>query len=228
MEGVSGRTERWFNAGAGALRRTLTAYSFTNEVAELDRRYPDGAYACPCCLVAYGPGALTDEPRTLIEEHVPPELAGGKKLLLTCAPCNNASGRVWDVHASRHQHLLDAVFGGVGHPAQTTLTIGGFPVRGRFDGAGAMASFEYVLRANDPAAASAAGAFLERAIGAGTEIEFQISHTGRSTATPRPGPGLGRHTSPPSRCTATGTPSCEYWNQCGSGSQARSPFRRSS
>jgi hypothetical protein len=57
--------------GRDALRRTLTAYGFTDEVAELDRRYPDGAYACPRCLVAYGRRALADEPRTLTEEHVP-------------------------------------------------------------------------------------------------------------------------------------------------------------
>jgi hypothetical protein len=40
----------------------------------LDRRFPDAAYACPWCLVAYGRWALADEPRTLTEEHVPPEL----------------------------------------------------------------------------------------------------------------------------------------------------------
>ena len=177
VEGVSGRTERWFDAGAAALRRTLAAHSFTNEVAELDRRFPGGAYACPCCLVAYGHGALADEPRTLTEEHVPPELAGGKELLLTCSRCNNASGRIWDVHASRHQHLQDAVLGRVGNPVQTALTISGFPVRGRFDGSGTMPSFKYVPKVNDPAVATAAGAFLEQAIDAGMEIEFQISHT---------------------------------------------------
>ena len=179
MDGVSGRTERWFGAGAGALRRTLTAHSFTDEVAELDRRFPDGAYACPCCLDAYGREALADEPRTLTEEHVPPELAGGKELLLTCARCNNASGRVWDIHASRHQHLHDAVLGRVGDPVQATFTIGGSPVRGRFDGSGAVPSFKYVPEVNDPAVATAAGAFLEQAIGAGMEIEFQVGHTRR-------------------------------------------------
>jgi hypothetical protein len=179
IEGMSGRTERWFDAGAGALRRTLTAHGFTDEVAELDRRFPDGGYACPCCLVAYGRGALADEPRTLTEEHVPPELAGGRELLLTCAQCNNASGRVWDIHASRHQHLHDAVLGRSGDSVQATLTIGDFPVRGRFDGSGAVPSFKYVPEVNDPAVATAAGAFLEQIIGAGMEIEFQVGYTRR-------------------------------------------------
>jgi hypothetical protein len=177
VEGVSGRTERWFDAGAGALRRTLTAHSFTDEVAELDRRFPDGAYACPCCLVAYGRAALADEPRTLTGEHVPPRLAGGAELLLTCSPCNNASGRFWDIHASHHQQLHDAVLGRVGDPVQTTLTISGFPVRGRFDGSGPVPSFKWRPKANDPDVATAAGTFLEQAIDASREIEFQVGHT---------------------------------------------------
>ena len=60
---------------------------------------------------------------------------------------------------------------------QIALTISGFPARGRFDGSGTMPSFKYVPKVNDPAVATAAGAFLEQAIDAGMEIEFQISHT---------------------------------------------------
>ena len=226
MEGVSGRADRWFDAGARALRRTLTAHGFTDEVAELDRRFPDGAYACPCCLNAYGRGALADEPRTLTEEHVPPKLAGGRELLLTCAKCNNESGRVWDIHASRHQHLHDAVLGRTGDPVQATLTIGGSPVRGRFDGSGAVPRSSTRRRLTIPPSPRRQARSWSRRSVLLRRSSFRLATPGRSTATPRRGPGSDRHTSPPSRCTATASPSCGSWNRCGSGSQARSPLRR--
>jgi hypothetical protein len=92
--------DRWFVEGAAALGRTVTAMGLS------DTPQPIGEfYACPCCLMAYGPDAL--DAGIFTAEHVPPKAVGGRRLLLTCQSCNSSAGSTFDVHAERREALHD-------------------------------------------------------------------------------------------------------------------------
>jgi hypothetical protein len=61
-------------------------------------------YVCPLCLFAGNESALRDG--WLTREDVPPRSLGGKKIVLTCAPCNNRAGHEIDWHARREADLV--------------------------------------------------------------------------------------------------------------------------
>lgn len=178
------RREKWFSDGAGALRRTLKAHGLANEVVA---QFPaDGAYACPCCLIAYTRPALDHgPPPTLSDEHVPPTAAGGTKaLLLTCRPCNNRAGTQWDAKAAQERQLTNAVTGQSSDPVDVTLTIGNTRVQGTYDGSGGLPTFTPIMKknANQPADLDAATSHLMRAIDDKDPIEFTLTHRWRPTA----------------------------------------------
>jgi hypothetical protein len=67
------------------------------EIAEKVESRP--FYVCPLCLFAGSEKAL--DAGWLSREDVPPKALGGKKIVLTCAPCNNRAGHEIDWHARR-------------------------------------------------------------------------------------------------------------------------------
>lgn len=144
------RRERWFDAGAAALR----------SVVALPEEAPaEAVYACPLCLVL----ATRDGVRTglLTEEHVPPRYAGGRGLVLTCAACNHAAGSGMDSHAERYDAVVAVLAGGPGRPVRATVTVGGVAQNvslGRGDDGFRILGIE---RANAPTVAAEIGARLE-------------------------------------------------------------------
>ena len=88
-----GKSTRWFEEGAKNLRLVL------ERQGRGDLLPPDGMYyTCPCCLTGrYSLGAADK----LTIEHVPPEILGGRPMLLTCARCNSNAGANFDSHADQ-------------------------------------------------------------------------------------------------------------------------------
>jgi hypothetical protein len=138
------RRQRRFADGAAALRRTATAIGMGQVLP------PDGDfYACPCCLTAYGPEALSA--RVLTDEHVPPDNAGGKKLVLTCARCNHEAGSRLDAHADRRTAAHDLVAGrGAGRALRAEIAIDGIVLYGNITAVGDALLLSVVPKANNP------------------------------------------------------------------------------
>lgn len=90
------KQQRWFRDGADALSRAVARYPSV-ETQGLTRR--DGEYPCPLCLELFPIEAVADNRLTV--EHVPPECLGGGEVLLTCARCNNESGRAFDAEPGK-------------------------------------------------------------------------------------------------------------------------------
>lgn len=136
------RRQRWFADGAAALRRTTTAIGM-DEILPTDGDF----YACPCCLTAYGPDAL--EARYLTDEHVPPDNAGGKKLILTCADCNHRAGSWLDAHADRRTAVQNLVAGrGADRELRAEIGVDGIVLRGNISGIGDALLLSVVAKAN--------------------------------------------------------------------------------
>lgn len=67
-------------------------------------------YICPLCMREFTRQAV--DKRVLTWEHVPPESVGGKKIILTCKPCNSRGGSALDsaVHQrDQHDQFFEAV-----------------------------------------------------------------------------------------------------------------------
>jgi hypothetical protein len=131
----------WFDAGATAFLALLEAEGHTTLAQAIRDQAPDGAYPCPICLRMYLPEALISEPHMLTEEDVPPKSMGGKELVLTCLPCNGASGRIWDRVALNDRRVHNSVLGRIDKPIPVALEFQGDIVRGKLskmqvDGAG--------------------------------------------------------------------------------------------
>lgn len=62
-------------------------------------------YACPLCLSGFKIESLENGELTL--EHVPPESAGGKGIILTCKRCNNEAGSKYDSHISKRDKIIN-------------------------------------------------------------------------------------------------------------------------
>jgi hypothetical protein len=61
-------------------------------------------YVCPLCLVAGSENAL--EQGWLTREDVPPRSVGGRKIVLTCKPCNDRAGHEIDCHARHESNIM--------------------------------------------------------------------------------------------------------------------------
>jgi len=116
---------RWFDDGALMLRRVLVAQGRADALPETG-----DFYACPCCLKAYPREAVAA--RMLTDEHVPPGLLGGRRLVLTCEPCNSGAGHEFDAHAvnrARAEDFMQGKFGEQDFPV--TVHADGVPLRGK-------------------------------------------------------------------------------------------------
>jgi len=97
------RRQVWFDRGCEAFKRTMSP--------RLVEQIPwERFYVCPLCFRAFNEVALTetvDPSERLTAEHVPPESVGGRKMLLTCQPCNNEAGTEVDSHMRREADVQD-------------------------------------------------------------------------------------------------------------------------
>lgn len=85
---------RWFRAGAEDFAQVFTA-------AVLPKGWTS-AYACPLCatrekVTVFAESAIGE----LTMEDVPPRHSDGRRLVLTCARCNNTAGHTVDAAAAR-------------------------------------------------------------------------------------------------------------------------------
>jgi hypothetical protein len=109
----------WFGKGSDAFKRAFPAL-----VAEIPC---DQFWVCPLCLHAFGEDAL--EARFLTREHVPPRSVGGKRMTLTCGPCNWEGGTA-DSHAGKEAHLFGFAEGTLPEiKASLTTRSGTVPIR---------------------------------------------------------------------------------------------------
>lgn len=140
---------RLFDDGAPALRRTLERQG-RGQLLPASGDF----YACPCCLRAYPREAAAAG--WLTEEHVPPDRLGGRRLVLTCRPCNSTSGQQFDAHAVIRSQAEDFVRGRPTGPLPVTFHAGGIPLRGTAQRTedGGIQAFG-VPRQNDPKVAAA-------------------------------------------------------------------------
>ncbi len=93
---MSGRTRQWFDQGYESFSQTFP------EIAATVAYKP--FYVCPQCLRAFPEAALEG---WLTQEHVPPDSVGGRKIVLTCQPCNHTAGHEIDSHMRREADILD-------------------------------------------------------------------------------------------------------------------------
>jgi hypothetical protein len=96
------RRQIWFDRGCEAFKRSRPKLAAQVPWARF--------YVCPLCITAFNELTLTDavDPKDrLTDEHVPPESAGGKKMLLTCSACNWRAGTEVDSHMRREADAQD-------------------------------------------------------------------------------------------------------------------------
>ncbi len=77
-----------------------------------------GLYACPLCMRGFrDPGELT-------REHVPAQVAGGRKLVLACRECNSAAGASLEKHLGPARTLHEFATGTLTAPIPAHLVVG--------------------------------------------------------------------------------------------------------
>jgi len=106
-------------------------------------------YVCPLCDSGFVRKAV--ETGYLTAEHVPPKSLGGRELLLTCRPCNNAAGVQVDSHARSRENVFGAISGDLDKHLKVSLKHGGRTIRGRLRHSAGAWDLRVVERANDPA-----------------------------------------------------------------------------
>ena len=111
--------QAWFDRGAQAFAAacpTVVRDHFPHDVGPL--------YVCPLCVARNGFKAFLRqavETKQLTAEHVPPESAGGRALLLTCAECNHRAGTQLDAHAHVAHRLEPNAAGVIERPVRVTF-----------------------------------------------------------------------------------------------------------
>lgn len=119
----------WFQQGCDAFK-----WAFPEIAARIPAQ---SFYVCPICLRAFGEDALTAG--LLTREHVPPQSLGGRRLVLTCEPCNSGAGHAADVHARLEADAIGFVRGDVREiKAHLRTESGRMPVRISAGGGGVL------------------------------------------------------------------------------------------
>lgn len=91
----------WFDIGHQAFKRT-----FPNVAAQVSAA---PFYLCPLCLRFFDEDAI--ENGQLTREDVPPQSIGGRKLVLTCKPCNSFAGAQMDADMRLEADLISFLSG---------------------------------------------------------------------------------------------------------------------
>lgn len=149
--------ERWFDAGTVAYERVFPG--------ERARDFPDidNPYVCPLCRKPFPKAAIADN--TLTFEDAPPVSYGGKRVALTCKPCNNSLGSSLDSPLS----TLDS---NVLSPCW--LSVGGVEVIAYQDIGARGRNFQIPANQNDPTAVAQFNQNLEIVPGA-EPAELQLT-----------------------------------------------------
>ena len=95
------RRRSWFEAGGAAFSRSFPTVAATIPFPQF--------YVCPLCLQAFSTDALVA--RFLTREHAPPQSLGGRRLALTCKPCNDEGGHSLDIDMRGEANLYDFATG---------------------------------------------------------------------------------------------------------------------
>lgn len=102
-------------------RREFLLRKYIEEVEQLHISFPEGyddmgkgSFICPLCLKLFNVGQLGEQVNSYITiEHVPPEILGGKPIVLTCKDCNSTCGHDVDVYLRNEiEHHERAYFNG--------------------------------------------------------------------------------------------------------------------
>jgi len=102
-------------------RREFLLRIYIEEVEQLHISFPEGyddmgkgSFICPLCLKLFNVGQLGEQVNSYITiEHVPPEILGGKPIVLTCKDCNSTCGHDVDVYLRNEiEHHERAYFNG--------------------------------------------------------------------------------------------------------------------
>lgn len=165
-----GKSTRWFEEGAKNLRLVLEGQG-RGDLLPPDEMY----YTCPCCLTGlYSLGAADK----LTIEHVPPEILGGRPMLLTCARCNSNAGANFDSHADQ-KVIADAFVRGaeVSRKIRATAYIDGVPLRGAAQSSEDGISIVGVPKQNNREQQAAFVAMLESLVEGGSDAAGRFSFT---------------------------------------------------
>jgi hypothetical protein len=122
-------------------------------------------YACPLCLRTFDEASIARG--ELTDEHVPPASVGGRRLVLTCRPCNSVSGYGLDAHLAVAEAHLDLSAGPHGRPVRGTFTIGDAELIGTLGRDGEALIARGVPQANRPGAPEAADRAMTEAMTGG-------------------------------------------------------------
>ena len=93
--------------------RRLSIFRYGSKAIAKYRNGDSSLYYCPICSLGYPvSSAITGDYLTI--EHIPPESAGGKPILLTCRNCNSLAGHTIDVSIAakkKFEEFENIVFG---------------------------------------------------------------------------------------------------------------------
>ena len=132
IDNGASRTRQRFDRGHEAFRRT-----FPSIAAALGER---PFYVCPLCLCVVTEEMLPTRPLT--REDVPPKSVGGRRIVLTCKPCNDRAGHEIDWHARRELDFMNFVTRGDAEMRAHLRTASGrVPIQMKVSGSGIQAFF---------------------------------------------------------------------------------------
>ncbi len=92
------------------------------------------------------------DPQELTREHVPAQVAGGRKLVLTCRECNSAAGFALEKHIGPARTLHDFATGTLTVPIQAQLMVGEDHIAVRLTAFGSTVRINEAPNASDPRA----------------------------------------------------------------------------
>lgn len=120
--------EQWFVLGAERFQGWATAHGQAHRLRE------DGelVYLCPLCEDEFSREDFRAD--KLTAEDVPPKSVGGRRIVLTCKPCNHNQGSKIDSHLPKREHHVDLETGACTIPRKPGdiyySTIDGFHLAG--------------------------------------------------------------------------------------------------
>lgn len=131
-------------------------------------------YVCPLCMCGFAPQAV--DRGLLSKEHVPPRSNGGKKMVLTCKPCNNAAGSSADSHARSMEDIFDFGQGTMPRTVPIELKINGLSLRGGLRAVGDRVEIEIHPKANNPEVSDQFLSMMQRVVedGSWADTKFDL------------------------------------------------------
>jgi hypothetical protein len=109
----------------------------------------DAVYPCPLCTTRRLFSTADLDAGILSAEDVPPRSVNGRKILLTCQPCNTSQGGRIDTHNRPREQFLDSLSGTRVWPVRGEATVGGVTARGEVYSGPGSRGFAYVEAMNN-------------------------------------------------------------------------------